>query len=249
MALSSKSFGTQHSKKPHLTYGPGGIGGEVNDLRNDVEAAFLTSDGKTAFPTIDWVDGAPPKAAGGTAVIKGSGFIQGQTFDSVVLTAADGGKLTLHALKPGVSGLAAVVITPASTLAVTYSAGLLTIRPQATIGDTAAAIATAINADDSQCVGIIRAVVTTGGTFAAALAQASFTGGLGTYASNLVYIAGISCKPLHTTGTNAPATWTDTILSVDVTALTGTAAGDTVNCYVLSNGIKSNSISLVVSAP
>lgn len=40
--MPSKSFGTQRAKKPHLTEGKGGMGGEVDDLRRDVEASFGT---------------------------------------------------------------------------------------------------------------------------------------------------------------------------------------------------------------
>lgn len=38
--MASRSFGTQAAKKPHLVQGKGGVAGEVDDLRGDVEVAF-----------------------------------------------------------------------------------------------------------------------------------------------------------------------------------------------------------------
>lgn len=38
--MASRSFGTQAAKKPHLVQGKGGVAGEVDDLRGDVEAGF-----------------------------------------------------------------------------------------------------------------------------------------------------------------------------------------------------------------
>ena len=38
--MASRSFGSQTAKKPHLVQGKGGVAGEVDDLRSDVEAGF-----------------------------------------------------------------------------------------------------------------------------------------------------------------------------------------------------------------
>jgi hypothetical protein len=40
--MSSKSFGSKRPALPHLVTGTGGLSGEVSDLRNDIEEAFVT---------------------------------------------------------------------------------------------------------------------------------------------------------------------------------------------------------------
>lgn len=57
--MASKTFGTQAAKKPHLVQGKGGVAGEVDDLRNDVEAAFVAFESNgSLFRTVEWTDPA-----------------------------------------------------------------------------------------------------------------------------------------------------------------------------------------------
>jgi hypothetical protein len=61
--MASKSFGTQRPKKPHLTEGKGGMGGEVEDLRKDVEASWVTfEENGSLLRTVEWTD-APTAVA------------------------------------------------------------------------------------------------------------------------------------------------------------------------------------------
>jgi hypothetical protein len=61
--MASKTFGTQTARKPHLTRGKGGVAGEVDDLRADVEAAFTKMEGEGGLlRTVEWVDPAAADA-------------------------------------------------------------------------------------------------------------------------------------------------------------------------------------------
>lgn len=61
--MASKSFGLQAAKKPHLVAGKGGVAGEVDDLRGDVEAGFtkLESEGGL-LRTVEFTDPAAADA-------------------------------------------------------------------------------------------------------------------------------------------------------------------------------------------
>lgn len=251
----SKSFGSQKASDPHLTAGKGGLPGQVDDLRKDVEAGFTANEARTGFPVVDWVDGVPPAAAGGSAVLRGRNLLQSQTFDSLVVTdSAEGalGSVTITALKPGDSGISVVVATPTGSLALAYNAGtkVLTITPTATTGDTDDAIATAINADNSPVRGILRAASAGAGSILHAIASAPLTGGEGEYAGNAVTISGVEALPANTTGTAGAAAWADTVVTVTVPDLTAAsparATGDTVSLVLSSDGVMSVPIYLVL---
>lgn len=249
MVTKSIAFGPQVASNPHLTEGKGGVPGQVDDLRKDVEAAFRTAEARTGYPTLTFVKGPPPAAAGGAMQVYGTGLLQGQTFDSVTLTDATPstglGAITLTAMKPGDSGLSVVVEEGDSTLSIAYEDGVLTIT-LASGGSSDAAIATAINADNSACRGIIRAASATTGNFVAAIEATEFTGGSGLYAGNALTVSGAEALPFNTTGATGAAAWSSTGIKVtvpDLTALTpARATGDLVPVMVQSNGALSNSV-------
>ena len=59
--MASKSFGLQAARLSHLVTGKGGVAGEVDDLRGDVEAGFTKLEGEGGLlRTVEWVD--PPAA-------------------------------------------------------------------------------------------------------------------------------------------------------------------------------------------
>lgn len=66
--MASKAFGSKVPVLPHLTQGMGGIPGEIRDLRNDIEEAFLASEttgnGGTNLIAVDeWVNPLAADAA------------------------------------------------------------------------------------------------------------------------------------------------------------------------------------------
>ena len=193
-------------------------------------------------------------AAGGALQLYGTGLLQGQTFDAVTLTDATLitglGSVTLTAMKPGDSKLKVVVVAGVATLAVTYSAGVLTIT-LASGGSSDDAIATAINLDASQCRGIIRAASHSLGHFLLAIASTPLVGGVGDYANTKVLVSGAETLPCNYTGSAGAAAWTDTGVKVivpDLTALSpARATGDMVSVCVQSNGALSSVITTALT--
>lgn len=245
----SKSFGTQRPELAHLLNSD--VGNEINDLRKDVEVGFKNSEGKTGFPTFDWIDAPLPLAAGGNVVLRGRNLLQGQTFDAITLVEG-AASLVLTALKPGNSPITVSMVAGVGALSVAFtpSTGVMVIT-LASGGSTDNAIATAININAAPTDGYVRATSAGGGSFTLAQASAPFTGGVGDYAKNLVECSGVEALPINVAGTTSTAQWTDTMITVTVPVLTGLtparAAGDVVMTRIQSNGVQTESISSVLA--
>jgi|GEM_PF-5063803 len=223
MAKESKAFGSQRAHKAHLLRGSGGLQSEIQDLRNDVEEGFQNFEERAGFPELHYSE--PPLAAGGDVILTGVDLLQGQTFDSLQLTeSSGGGDLTLHALKPGDSGITVVVTVGAGALSVAYNSSTKVLAIElAAAGSSDDAVATAINADGADTDGHIRAVSAAGGDFTAAQASQAMTGGVGDYDGNKVLVGGTECLPANETGTTSTAKWTATTVKVTVPALAAPA--------------------------
>jgi hypothetical protein len=249
MARESKSFGTQRAYKQHLLLGKGGVAGEVADLRNDVEEGFQNNEQKAGFPTLDWVDGGAFAAAGANVTLIGTNLLQGQTFDTLQIKEG-AAQIDLHAMKPGDSGITVEVVAGTGALAVAYAAKKLTITLAAG-GSTDDAVATAVNEAASQAKGIVRAVSAGGGSFTAAVAETAMAGGVGYWEGNAVMVSGVEALPAHQTGTTPAASWTDDGIGATVPDLTGEsparAAGDIAGVIVMSNGVKTDQLSVVLA--
>jgi len=232
--MASKAMESQGAAKPHLTTGKGGVAGEVDDLRKDVDAGFETLESRSGYPDIHWVDGGLV-AVGGDHVIKGAGLLAGQTFASVTL----GASLEIIMRVPGAAGndeSVEVVDSGGGGLAVSYAANKLSID----LGGAAPnedTIATAVN---SALVGAPVRANSGGGEAFGTVAETSLTGGAGD---------GWECK---VTGEDAPikfdtgaatssANLTETEATVTVPDLTGLgdarAAGDVATLEVVSDGM------------
>jgi len=245
----SKSFGEQRARKDHLLRS-GGLGGEIADLRADVEEGMDNNEARAGFPELDWIDGTPPAAAGGTVVLKGRNLLQGQTFDSLTLGAGTS-ELIFTAVKPGDSGFK-VLLTDTGSISAAFANGLLTVGHDAGVS-TADAVATAINVAATN-VGQIRCV--SGGVGTAIVPSTdsvdgdALVGGVGDHAGNKVEVSGVEALPLHATGTSPAATWADDAISVVVPDLTAEgdarAASDIVATRIQSNGVQSAPISSVL---
>ena len=233
--MTSKAMASQGPAKPHLTTGKGGVAGEVDDLRKDVDAGFETLESRTGYPDIHWVDGGLV-AAGGDHVIKGAGLLAGQTFASVTL----GASLEIIMRVPGAAGndesVEVVDSGGVGGLAVSYAAHKLTIDLDGAAPDEDT-IATAIN--NAGVASPLRANSGGGAAFGT-VAETSLTGGAGD---------GWECK---VTGEDAPikfdtgaatssANLTETEATVTVPNLTGLgdarAAGDVATLEVVSDGM------------
>jgi hypothetical protein len=229
---------------------PGGIPGEIVDLRNDTDEGFENSEGRVGFPELDWIDGTAPAAAGGDVVLRGRNLLQGQTFDGLSLNAG-AAVLSVFALKPGDSGITVVVVAGVGALSVTFvpSTGVLTITLAAG-GSTDAAIATAINANAAQTDGYIRATSGAAGSLTLAVASTPMTGGVGAYALNKVEVTGLEALPANEPGANATAKWANDVITATVPVLTGAtparAAADTAATRISSNGVQTDPIASVL---
>jgi hypothetical protein len=249
MAKESRAFGSQRYVKQHLLLGKGGVAGEVLDLRNDVEEGFQNFEGRASFPEIDWIDisaGKPSISGAVDITLKGRNLLQGQSFDSIAITQA-AMTLTIHALKPGDSGLTVEVVAGAGALAVAVSGSDITITLAAG-GSTVNAIATAINADGADTDGIVRALETASGTMTDAAAATAMTGGDGEYAENTVTVAGEACLPQNETGVAPTAKWSDTEIKVTCPALASLEAGDLSNIVIQSDGTSTQALTVDVAA-
>lgn len=111
MTKMSKSFGTMHPLKPHLLQQSGGIAAEVKDIRDDVETAFKTNEGRTGFPELDALDPGTLLAAGQASfVVAGRNLLQGQTFESILTFGTGTAQLHLEILKPGDTGWSVKIV-------------------------------------------------------------------------------------------------------------------------------------------
>lgn len=220
-----------------------------------VEAAFVKAEARahaSDYPMITAIDGvANVDVDGGTdIVIEGLGLLgsNGSTLDYATLT--EGAVvMTVHAMRPGVSGLSVEVLAGEDSLAIAYASSKLTIT-LASGGSTADDIATAINAASAQTEGIVRANVTGAGSYTAAIAETDFAGATGTYASNKVYVAGVEAAMANNGTTTSVAVWSDTAITVtcpELKSAKGLAATDIVTIMVLANGVMSNPISVAAS--
>jgi len=248
MAKESKAFGSQRAYKAHLLRGSGGLQGEIQDLRKDVEEGFQNLEERAGFPELYYIDGAGPSAAGADMVLKGANFLQGQSFDEITIEEAAAGSVVLTALKPGDSNIT-VEVALAAALAITFNpaTGVLLIELPA-IGDSDDDIATAINADGADTDGYVRATSAGSGDIVADHAAAPMTGGVGDYAGNVVKVGGVECLPANTTGTTGAAAWTDDTVTVTVPALTPIVATDQANVTLMSDGTRADALGAVVQA-
>jgi hypothetical protein len=114
--------------------------------------------------------------------------------------------------------------------------------------DTVANIATAINADAANCRGILRANKDGAGNLTQAgvgTAAIPLAGGVGTYAENVVRVGGAAARMQNTTGDTTTAVWTDTSIKAFNVAVG--AAGDTAQITVMSDGTRSDPLSVVLA--
>lgn len=193
-------------------------------------------------------------AAGGDITLLGAGLLGGttspQTFASYVIdeTGTAGGKITLHALKPGICDYTCEFVAGSGALSIAFDGTKLTVTLAAG-GSTAADICTAINANAASTDGYIRAVATTAGTMSLAHANTAFTEGTGSGKNfNKVLINNQECLPANETGTGPTAKWSETSIVVTVPALTGLATDDTADVYVIANGRASNHLGVKIVA-
>lgn len=248
MAKESRAFGSQRAYKKHLTLGKGGLAGEITDLRSDVEEGFQNLEKRASFPEVHYIDGTGPSAAGADMIIKGANLLQGQTFDALTLWATTSA-VVITALTPGDSGFT-IQITDGATAGsevVTKTGNAFVIQIEAGVS-TADQIATAINADGADSDGYLRAASGGSGTTNAIAAATAMTGGVGTFAENLVTVGGNTCLPANTTGTAGAAAWTDTQITVTVPALTPIVATDVAVVKVMSDGTSADAFGATVQA-
>jgi hypothetical protein len=248
MARESKAFGSQRARKAHLMRGTGGLSAEIADLRADAEEGFQNLEAREGFPELYYIDGAGPSAAGADMILKGVGFLQGQSFDELALWLGTS-MVTITALKPGDSGFT-IEITDGATAGaevVTRAGSAFTIQIQAGVS-TADQIATAINANGADSDGFLRAASGGGDAVNAVAAATAMAGGVGDHAANVVAVGGTECLPANTPGTAGAAAWADDEITVTVPALTPIVATDQANVTVMSDGTRADALGAVVQA-
>lgn len=234
-------------------YSRTGSQGSVEALATDLATGFLREQAKANYPRVDWLDGGAPAAAGGDLEINGQDLLQEQTFDTINLDeATGGGELDLYALTPGDSGfIVQVVVGAALDINFDINTKLLVITLPA-VGDSDDDIATAINADASDCNGYIRATSGGAGNITEDVAQTAMAGGTGTWANNVVEVAGVACLPANETGATSTAKWSETQITVTVPNLTGEtdarAVGDIAALDVKSAGIQAHPVAFALGA-
>lgn len=247
--MASKAMEQQRAAKPHLTAGKGGVAGEVDDLRGDVDTALETFESRAGYPELDWLDGASILAAGGDIILEGRNLLQGQTFDELVLWATTSA-VTITALKPGDTGFT-IEVTGGGTagsesVTKTANAFVIDIEPGVSTADQ---IATAINADGADSDGYIWADSGGAGTTNAVAAAADMTGGAGDGFE--VLVSGVEALPANTTGTAGAAAVDDGTATVTVPDLTAEtparAATDVVAVTIMSNGVKTGQLSVALA--
>lgn len=109
------------------------------------------------------------------------------------------------------------------------------------VGSTSNQVATLLNTAGSVAYGKILAAGHGAGVMDPAAAK-PFTGGIGLYTGNNVYINGQNCNPVH-----AASQWTDTSVTVLVPALTGRVATDIVAVVIESDGVRTGQLSAVLT--
>lgn len=226
------------------------FGGETLDLRNDVEDAFNTLEGRLGiFPEVDYLDLG---AAGGITadgsvdiVCKGRNLLNGSDFATVTIAG-----LTLDAVIPGTGANAysVEIIDSAGgglTLDMTTDPDKLVID-QGGSGSDEDTIATAINNAGADSFGKIRANSAGGGAMAVA-AEVPLVGGVGDDFS--ATIVGIACPLLHPVGAaTAAASISNTTITLNPPALTsgGAAAGDVGKVQLTCNGVRTDISAVMV---
>lgn len=244
MATRSRAFGAKVPRKSHLVKPAGGVAAEVYDARKDVEEGFTTLEGRSGgYPELDWLDGASIPAAGGDIVLEGRNFLQGQTFDELVIGTGTS-QLTITALKPGDTGITVEVTASGGGESISFAGGVLTIDADDGV-TTANAIATLINADGADTDGILRCASGGTGTVHPPAAAAPLVGGAGEGLE--VLISGVEALPANTPGTAGAAAVDDGTITCTVPDLTSEtparAATDVVGVTVKSDGVVSQQLS------
>lgn len=222
----------------HLAGHLGGIDNELGTIyaRTGAPELFAYDNGGTSTLT----------ATGQDAVIAGDNMLQGQTFASVTL----GASLDIIAEEPGTPGNALsveVVDTGgAGPSTVAYAVGVLTIDLVGLTPDEDA-IAVLVNTSGAWD-GILRANSGGGAAFGV-VAATPLTGGVGS--GFTVYAAGEECLPTAEAGGAATSTaaLADDVINITTPDLTasGFAAGDVAQITLESNGVRSQSMSLVLA--
>jgi len=244
--MPSNSFSGEAAVNP-ATLPNRSFGEETNDLRSDVEDAFVVSEARNGFPVIDYLDlaAAGGITAAGTVDIAcvGRNLLNGSTYASVTIAG-----LTFDAVVPGAGAndYTVEIIDSAGGGLTIAMAGNNLVIDQGGSGSDEDTIATAINNAGADTYGKIRANSAGGGAMAVA-AEVPLTGGTGDdfYAE----IVGIACPPLHPVGAaTAAAHVSDTLATLNPPALTtgGAAAGDVGVLRMLSNGVMSTISAVLV---
>jgi len=251
--MTSKTFGTETARRPHLVRdGKGGVGGEVGDLRSDVESAIAKMELRTGFPELDWLDGGHAAAAGGDIVLKGRNLLAGQTFASLTLGTGTS-ELVFTALKPGEAGNDLTIEIEGGETAgsetVTKTGNAIVIGVEAGVS-TADQIATAVNADAADTDGVLTCNGGGAGTDTAAVTAATaLTGGAGD--GFVCRVSGVECPPANTTGANGGAAIDDDSATVTVPDLTAEvdarAVGDVAAIEIVSNGLHTKALTTVLA--
>lgn len=225
------------------------LGTELTDTQ--VEALFETVSAyhvEANPPMLDGMDIAVTgamAAAGGDVKFVGRNLLQGQTFDTLVVTEG-AAQLTLTMLKPGDSLVTVELVKGGGGSGVTYNpATRALVIDVGAAGDTDDNLATAVNANGAQTDGYVWAASASGGSFTAAQAAVPMTGGAGNYDANKVEANGGEALPANTPGISGAAAWNDTDITV-TTPAGGGAATDVATAWIESNGLKSNVLSTIL---
>jgi hypothetical protein len=237
--MSSKVFGTKVPVKGHLVRGGGGLSGEINDVRSDVEEAFVTMEAGTSVPRIVKVTGGSyidPVTVPIARVITGTSFLQGQTKATLTkgLTTAS---LAFTANRPGTPGNSiTVVITQGSGGLVVSAAGNVATIELASGTSTAAAVKAAWDAAATTARLAQVAVSAGGGGTVLVSSVESLSGGLG---------AGVTVK-INDVEQDVNGSITDTSIPMLAIALTGAVNYDSAALQVVSDGVASDMFPLAV---
>jgi hypothetical protein len=248
----SKSMGTSMPRRPHLAVlGKGGVGGEVADLRHDVDTALQRLEERASslsYPELHWLDGTAVPYDGGDLVLRGANLLQGQTFARLTLFSGTS-ELIFKAAVPGEAGNdLTITIVNGGALAVARVGTAITVT--IVVGtSTANAIATYFNSD-ADVAGI--ATCDGGGTGVAQVATAAthLAGGVG--AGWQCLVSGVSVPPKQVTGADGGVSIEETVCTVTVPDLSAEtparAAGDRVAVVVVTDGVRTLPMTEVLGA-
>lgn len=238
----SRAFGTQKAYKAHLVRGKGGVAGEVADLRSDVDDGFIALEAATGAPLVEFVDGTNTFSAGtpGTHILVGTDFLQGKV-QGVLASGAGTSEVTFTAVRPGTDGNdIRVKMTDTGSLSTSVTGNDITVTYNGGV-TTADQIATDVNAD-TDALKLVNCVGGGSGTAQVEiLTLTNLAGGTGEGATQFDVVAGgLSQEVTIVSDTSITFTSdnTGTIL----------ANGDLVNVVVISDDVRSNSISMAVVA-